>query len=548
MEEETDVAHREVGDGGDFLVAETLLEFQAYDLLLAGGEPRQQCENLLAGLAGFGLRRGCWVCGDEALGLAFGETAHAALLADDIERGVAADGEEPFGDVAVDRGAGLVAEFDERVLHDVACAVVVAEQVDDIAEQRPLVLADGLAHEGVVFIGGRAHAGVRLKCGKWGSLQGRRARRSFLRRKENEAKGILSALAEHATASGRASEDEVLDCFGLVHMNGRIYDPLLGRFLSADLVVQNPASLQCFNRYSYVLNNPLTLTDPSGFAGVPANCAPLVGMVGRGGGVLLNPQLGEALAAGKEHGIEPQQLIPRAADQEFSRQTDEMAAQYVDAMTVCAAPALIEASGPIAFSFRSMLLGSALGGLTGGGYSYVKSGGDPKETGSGVVSGMVSGALTAGLSAESKAGRALIGAVAGAAGGTARQLTLNGGSLGQLDSASIEWSAVVGGAVNTSIGGSISDLRSAVNVSNAQIESATITHVANVANSILTQDLAPAVTTPIANQVVSTAAVAIAANSATSGVTAAAFTALEAASQTLENALNDEITDARKKF
>jgi len=52
---------------------------------------------------------------------------------------------------------------------------------------------------------------------------------------------------------------------GPVHMNGRIYDPLLGRFLSADTVVQAPGNLQSFNRYSYVLNNPLTLTDPTGF-------------------------------------------------------------------------------------------------------------------------------------------------------------------------------------------------------------------------------------------------------------------------------------------
>lgn len=58
---------------------------------------------------------------------------------------------------------------------------------------------------------------------------------------------------------------EMLDGLGLVHMNGRIYDALLGRMLSADLVVQNPGSLQDFNRYSYVKNNPLTLTDPSGF-------------------------------------------------------------------------------------------------------------------------------------------------------------------------------------------------------------------------------------------------------------------------------------------
>jgi hypothetical protein len=48
-------------------------------------------------------------------------------------------------------------------------------------------------------------------------------------------------------------------------MNGRIYDPLLGRFLSADLMVPHPGNLQSYNRYSYVGNNPLSLVDPSGF-------------------------------------------------------------------------------------------------------------------------------------------------------------------------------------------------------------------------------------------------------------------------------------------
>jgi len=48
-------------------------------------------------------------------------------------------------------------------------------------------------------------------------------------------------------------------------MNGRIYDPLLGRFLSADILVDGPFNLQGYNRYSYVKNNPLTYKDPSGY-------------------------------------------------------------------------------------------------------------------------------------------------------------------------------------------------------------------------------------------------------------------------------------------
>jgi RHS repeat-associated protein len=57
---------------------------------------------------------------------------------------------------------------------------------------------------------------------------------------------------------------EHLDELGLVHMNGRVYDPLLARFLSPDPVLQSPDDLQNYNRFSYVLNNPLRYTDPSG--------------------------------------------------------------------------------------------------------------------------------------------------------------------------------------------------------------------------------------------------------------------------------------------
>ena len=57
---------------------------------------------------------------------------------------------------------------------------------------------------------------------------------------------------------------ETLDAVGAVHMNGRLHDPTLGRFLRADPYVQFPANLQGHNRYGYALNNPLSFTDPSG--------------------------------------------------------------------------------------------------------------------------------------------------------------------------------------------------------------------------------------------------------------------------------------------
>ena len=57
---------------------------------------------------------------------------------------------------------------------------------------------------------------------------------------------------------------EMLSEFDIINMNGRLYDPVLGRFFSPDNYVQMPDNSQNFNRYSYCLNNPLKYTDPSG--------------------------------------------------------------------------------------------------------------------------------------------------------------------------------------------------------------------------------------------------------------------------------------------
>jgi len=69
-----------------------------------------------------------------------------------------------------------------------------------------------------------------------------------------------------------------LDGTGLYYYGARYYDPLIGRFISADTIVPNPASPQSFNRYSYCLNNPLRYTDPSGqtvyIEGINVECIP----------------------------------------------------------------------------------------------------------------------------------------------------------------------------------------------------------------------------------------------------------------------------------
>jgi RHS repeat-associated protein len=48
-------------------------------------------------------------------------------------------------------------------------------------------------------------------------------------------------------------------------MNGRMYDPVIGRVLSPDIAIQAPGYTQSYNRYSYCMNNPLRYTDPSGW-------------------------------------------------------------------------------------------------------------------------------------------------------------------------------------------------------------------------------------------------------------------------------------------
>ena len=70
--------------------------------------------------------------------------------------------------------------------------------------------------------------------------------------------GIASATTRGFTGQ------EMMGGVCLINFNARIYDPSLGRFMSADPTTETVYNLQILNRYSYVGNNPLSLTDPSG--------------------------------------------------------------------------------------------------------------------------------------------------------------------------------------------------------------------------------------------------------------------------------------------
>ncbi|WP_413662612.1 RHS repeat-associated core domain-containing protein [Microbulbifer sp. CNSA002] len=74
-----------------------------------------------------------------------------------------------------------------------------------------------------------------------------------------------AAILESVYSTRGFTDHEHLDDVALIHMNGRAYDYNLGRFLSVDPVIQSPGNSQSLNPYSYIMNNPLAGTDPSGY-------------------------------------------------------------------------------------------------------------------------------------------------------------------------------------------------------------------------------------------------------------------------------------------
>lgn len=74
----------------------------------------------------------------------------------------------------------------------------------------------------------------------------------------NLTNGVINIIDRGYTSHEHFAE------LGIIHMNGRLYEPLQRRFLNADENIQDPYNTQCYNKYGYVTNNPLLFNDPSG--------------------------------------------------------------------------------------------------------------------------------------------------------------------------------------------------------------------------------------------------------------------------------------------
>jgi len=113
-------------------------------------------------------------------------------------------------------------------------------------------------------------------------------------RRSSDGEAATAAMSFPVASGHREfTGQETIPSIGLVNMNGRVYDPVLGRFLSPDPTIGSASDLQSYNRYSYVQNNPLSYTDPTGYTLFGSNWADAA--VGIGIGLL-----GVAACAGTE--------------------------------------------------------------------------------------------------------------------------------------------------------------------------------------------------------------------------------------------------------
>ncbi len=215
---------------------------------------------------------------------------------------------------------------------------------------------------------------------------------------------------------------EHLEEVGLVHMNGRLYDARIGRMISADPNVQAPLNPQNYNRYSYVLNNPLAYVDPSGFffkafkKALGFIARPLVTLASKAFGPqvasILNAAIGTVVCGGN-----PVCLVANAAIGSFSIAVEQGASwgQALKGAAFAAAGASFSAG---AFGIDSYAASIVINGVAQGGLAVAQGGKFAGAFFSSVFSAGAGAVVPGGGNAAVEAARrAVIGGTASVIGG-----------------------------------------------------------------------------------------------------------------------------------
>lgn len=196
---------------------------------------------------------------------------------------------------------------------------------------------------------------------------------------------------------------EHLEFFDLINMNGRIYDAIIGRFTSPDPFIQEPSNLQSYNRFAYVMNNPLAFTDPSGYWGIKSFVRPFKKAVKRVVSAAKNIAKGQISQGLKDLS---QAAIYASRGMSGWDGTNELGVKtfgqenwntiVVTAATIAAATALGPGAGAVA-TFGQTLMAGAASGFVGGSLGTILAGGDVGSALKAGLKGAAIGAVSAGL-------------------------------------------------------------------------------------------------------------------------------------------------------
>jgi RHS repeat-associated protein len=265
------------------------------------------------------------------------------------------------------------------------------------------------------------------------------------KRLDPSTNGVITSSTSGKFTRG-FTDHEQLDDLGLIHMNGRIYDPVLGRFLSADPNVDGVSDAQGYNRYSYVGNNPMGATDPTGFFslkdGLKIVAIVVVGIVTAGAAIYA-----VAALAGSSIGFGA--AISMVATASFGGPLSAMVAGAGLGFGSSFTASLLN-GGSIGDAFKAGVIGGIVGGVTGGlTYGIGSMSGELGSLGTPLAHGVVEGGLSEAMGGQFRHGF-YAGFTASAAGGAIGKIP---GKSAVAVAERVSAAAVVGGTASALGGG-----------------------------------------------------------------------------------------------